>query len=342
MENNLTHTRKLAISNREGQLHDEVHQSQGSLDLPSRRTQNSQPEAEQQIVLPQTTVDGHHTESCSHNGPSVSSNINRNQRNKWTLEQCKEIIYCYFYVLSYPNGNPTTKATFELWKERNSQLSQERSYVDANKLATTRRDILKRHRLTDNEILNIKQSINQAKMEPPSEHSDEFERPADLSDQHHSVEETTITVIDTSLSDMRSAMPGEALTLHGHIAEQWEKTKHTKLHERKVLKKLTGPKVSQVIDNANKALTLVIAEYPVTNLTDLNHLFYATATVVTNMISEDRPKEQTLSHKPRLTRAERIQARMDKQIAGWRKEVSWTSEILNERNTKNVQLKKGS
>jgi hypothetical protein len=199
---------------------------------------------------------------------------------------------------------------------------------------------LKRHRLTDNEILNIKQSINQAKMEPPSENSDESERPADRSDQHHSVEETTITVIDTSLSDMRSAMPGEALTLHGHIAEQWEKTKHTKLHERKVLKKVTGPKVSQVIDIANKALTLVIAEYPVTNLTDLNHLFYATATVVTNMISEDRPKEQTLSHKPRLTRAERIQARMDKQIAGWRKEVSWTSEILNERNTKNVQLKK--
>ena len=46
---------------------------------------------------------------------------------KWSREEYKEILYCFYYPIENPSKNPPKK---------------QREYVDANKLANVRRDVL--------------------------------------------------------------------------------------------------------------------------------------------------------------------------------------------------------
>ena len=55
-----------------------------------------------------------------------------------------------------PSETNTTDRTYKLWRERNKE---EREYIDANRLANIRRDIIKNKRLTDAEICIIKDEV---------------------------------------------------------------------------------------------------------------------------------------------------------------------------------------
>ena len=56
-----------------------------------------------------------------------------------------------------PKDN-TTKQTLELWRQK---VGEYRSYIDTNKLANVRRDIMKKSGLTAAEIEEIKMKIRQ-------------------------------------------------------------------------------------------------------------------------------------------------------------------------------------
>ena len=69
----------------------------------------------------------------------------------------------FYQALKEPKEN-TTQQTYELWRQK---VGEHRSYIDANKLANVRRDIMKKNRLTAAEIeMKIKQPINTKQQNP--------------------------------------------------------------------------------------------------------------------------------------------------------------------------------
>ncbi|CAI9719876.1 Hypothetical predicted protein [Octopus vulgaris] len=77
------------------------------------------------------------------------------KRNKWTREEYKEVIYAYYYTLGRPSQERHTANSYSIWRTRNQDS---RPYLDENKLANVRRDILRNNRLTDSEINAIKRA----------------------------------------------------------------------------------------------------------------------------------------------------------------------------------------
>ena len=78
------------------------------------------------------------------------------KRQKWSRKELREIFYCFYYALEYPSEIGTTERTYKLWRERNKR---ERLYIDAHKLTNVRRDVMKKKRLTDTELQEIKKEI---------------------------------------------------------------------------------------------------------------------------------------------------------------------------------------
>jgi hypothetical protein len=78
------------------------------------------------------------------------------------------------------------------------------------------------------------------------------------------------------------------------------------------------------IQNENRCLKKIILEQPPADLTDLNHLFYATAAV----LSKDKIRSKAVvSNKPNNS-TPKAQTRIEKQISTWRKELSWIHAIV--------------
>ena len=72
-----------------------------------------------------------------------------------SFEEYKEIMTAFYQGPTEPKGN-TTKQTYKLWRQK---VGEHRSYIDANKLANVRRDIMKKNGLTAEEIEEIKTKI---------------------------------------------------------------------------------------------------------------------------------------------------------------------------------------
>ena len=89
--------------------------------------------------------------------PPSDKNISKAKRIKWTCKEYKEVITTFYQALKEPEDN-TTQQTYELWRQK---VGEHRSYIDANKLATVRRDIMKKNRLTATEIEEMKMKIGQ-------------------------------------------------------------------------------------------------------------------------------------------------------------------------------------
>ena len=78
----------------------------------------------------------------------------KEKRQKWSREELKENFYCFYYDPENPSGTCTTERTCSLWRERNKT---ERLYIDANKLANVRQDVMKEKRLTEANFRKEKQ-----------------------------------------------------------------------------------------------------------------------------------------------------------------------------------------
>ena len=63
----------------------------------------------------------------------------------------------FFQALKEPKDK-TTQQTYELWRQK---VGQHRTYIDADKLANVRRDVMKKNRSTATEIEEIKMKIRQ-------------------------------------------------------------------------------------------------------------------------------------------------------------------------------------
>ena len=62
----------------------------------------------------------------------------------------------YYQALKQPSNENNTNHTYEIWRKINID---NRTNIDANKLANVRRDIVKNKRLTDTELEGIRTDI---------------------------------------------------------------------------------------------------------------------------------------------------------------------------------------
>ena len=69
----------------------------------------------------------------------------------------------YYIATLNPSETSATSETYNIWRQRNPKKG---IYLDANKLASLRRDIIKNKRLTDIELDSIKASAPQANTPP--------------------------------------------------------------------------------------------------------------------------------------------------------------------------------
>ena len=73
-------------------------------------------------------------------------------------EEYKEILYCFYYALENPSKTCTTKRTYKLWRERSKTQGE---YIDPNKLANVRRDVLHKKGIAEAEISEIKEEVRE-------------------------------------------------------------------------------------------------------------------------------------------------------------------------------------
>lgn len=120
---------------------------------------------------------GHQNRSSSQPGPvpSAINFTNRKTRTKWTQEEYAIIIKAYYTALKHPREG-ITKDTYNNWRDMVG--NEVRTNIDANKLGTMRRDILKNSRLTTTQLTNIRTSVEQR----PSETTEA--EPKDTSTKH--------------------------------------------------------------------------------------------------------------------------------------------------------------
>ena len=86
---------------------------------------------------------------------SNSSNQKDLKRKKWTWEEYKEIMEAYYYAKYHPSNESNIKQTYTLWMKKNLN---NRQYIDTNKLANVRRQILKEKKITDTKNSQIEEA----------------------------------------------------------------------------------------------------------------------------------------------------------------------------------------
>ena len=101
----------------------------------------------------------HNTEENTHRCPhdALSKIKQKATRMKWSKEEYTDVIEAHYRALLNPKIS-TTIDTYNIWREKRPTL---RPNIDANKLANTRRDIIRKKRLTDNEMQMIKNRVSE-------------------------------------------------------------------------------------------------------------------------------------------------------------------------------------
>ena len=232
------------------------------------------------------------------------------KRTKWTREEYKEVsFYC---ALNTPSGRNVTETTFSIWK---THSKHPRDYLDCNKLANVRRDILKNNRLTDAEIEVIKEkawvetqcseketdnsqtkTVNEVNdwereknkdfygggevREDVSESNDIERHEKEGTNSNGSYDLTFIEQNKTVLSQVKS-----------EIIRVYAKVKYIEMKDRQSLVKVRNTKQAlKQMMIANHAMKEILEELE-PDLTESNQLVYATAYVVSYQTNNYKNKK---------------------------------------------------
>ncbi|XP_026685290.1 uncharacterized protein LOC113470790 [Diaphorina citri] len=231
-----------------------------------------------------------------------------NKRLRWTLEEQKEIIQCYY--IAEKNGNASQKDIYSVWRSRNPTV---RLNIDPNKLANQRRHI-KMKKLSTEQINNIRDLVycdSDSDHENIDQPDDEIDNVDDSPIPHHNESQ---------------------VCLHERFERKFDEVKQKRMEDRpRVPKILENNKAKRIINNVNRMLC---EKYEGTdlNITDINNIIYTSAYIVyvdtienDKRISNNQKKEK---HKKKQIPSWQI--RIQKKINDYRFELS----ILEERDKK--------
>ena len=196
---------------------------------PSVRNQAEVEKCASGTKFPKDSLKGHQNCVKANSGPSKtskSSNKNDLKKQKWTREEYREIMEAYYYAKYHPSDESNTKRTYKIWRENNLN---NRQYIDANKLANARRQIVKDKRLTDIELSQIEDA---AKNVRPKRNVEPAIRVENLDNEE----------IELMINRIRN---GENIMQHEEQADKIEQVNHELEPETKELKEEMLRKIHQ-------------------------------------------------------------------------------------------------
>ena len=271
---------------------------------------------------PQNKVpEENHAEDTPQRGllPTTTENPPRRTRKKWTRDEYKEIMEAYYTSIIRPSETNTTVETYNIWRRQNPT---KRTYLDANKLANVRRDIIKNKRLTDIELDEIKVRVTQANVMGSSE---------ELPEAHYEAQnDNTITEGGEPITRLQNTnsidVNAKVQQMKADIMTKLETVKNQPIAQRLSLPKIrTGLHVRDLINTANEAIKKIKEEHnKLFTLTELNQIVYVTALIITEQI-DLRPMRET-------TRKKKVpvwKVRMENNIRKKRSDLSILVELEN-------------
>ena len=255
-----------------------------------------------------------------------TSKNNIAKRQRWTRGEYKTVMKAYYKAIEYRNETSNTKETYRLWRAENQE---ERPYMDENKLANVRRDIVNMKRLSDAELEEIRKGVKGTDTEVANgTHVDNNNEVSEVQDDgnEHALPPTPHRNEHTEqISQEDQERIGEMKT---KILQKWLEVKEESMMERSRLPKIkTNRKTKKVIDLANKCIEEIKKDHKPKDITDINSLMYSAAHVVTTETSY-RPIKKNIKKKNR--RSEPMwKEKLKKEIERLRKDVSIITEMQN-------------
>jgi hypothetical protein len=235
---------------------------------------------------------------------------NTEQRNKWTKEEYMGIIEAYYIATETNHPAGMMSGMYSIWRGKNPHIHKEINIV---KLNNQRNYIIKNSKLTSHEIETIHQKVknelrNAKDNNSPTEHIEpNIPTPSLNTTPSNEVLGTTPTQLIQHQSEFEI-----------QLLEKLAEVKCIPISERKQLNKIKYGKETDIkVKEANEVIKKILQTENYT-LTDLNHLIYATA----NIISGER--KTTVKHDNNIEPA--WSRRISKQIITFRSQLSLISE----------------
>ena len=256
-----------------------------------------------------------------------STDTIQNKRYKWTREEHKQVLECYYTALNNPKRN-TTQQTYDLW--RNLSGFAHHPNMDPNKLGTLRRYIEKK--FSPSEIEEIKDSINKR-----------CNQAVDITEPSLEYVELESDNLQTPTNVNQTMEIKEAETcseVKDHILFELSIVKHQDMDNREQLPKIQINRTNLgKIDAYNDALAEILPEMK-NDITNLNNLIYATAKAATKAMGIDltRKRKNNRRSQPRW------KMRISKEVESLRRELSILTELekginVRTRQGRNVRRK---
>ena len=263
----------------------------------------------------------HNTEENTHRCPhdAISKIKQKATRTKWSKEEYTDVIKAHYRALLNPKIS-TTIDTYNILREKHPTL---RPNMDANKLAITRRDIIRKKRLTDNEMHMIKNRVSEEIGHVEQNH------------EENSITENVVACEQNEHNEQsqcfRQAWDQDGnekiVAMEESILRIMEIVKETDIDNKPPLPKIRhSRKAKLALETANNALKNIKKRLEQQlSLTEVNELFYATASAVAEALGlQSRIRIHKIPEPPKWKK--RIEREIQKIIG----EISRLSEINKE------------
>ena len=277
-------------------------------------------------------------------------------------------MYAFYMSLEKPSGNHTEN-TYNIWRSRNPGI---RPQMDGNRLANTRRDILKHNRLLDVQLNEIKKKVRDEIRKESNIHEQQVQNIENLGDKEaiddtlmnevynddidfhdDGVNRNDIQIPSSVRSESLSVPVGESRSenfanlpdnfdveelaqLKEEILSCIVEVENIAIEDRESLVKVSIRKRNEKgLQMANYIIAEVCNEVEL-DLTDLNTILYATAKTIERKLGIKQKKKR----KPNLNKKPRWQTKIEKEIENMRSEISILTEIENGNNPKTRKSRK--
>jgi hypothetical protein len=276
------------------------------------------------------TQSGPLTHSQSHQAQNTAEYTEVKHRRAWTKEEIREVIWCYMYCRQHFTDN--YKKVYEIWRQCNPEC---RMYMDAKKLMNQKNYIMKHKKITEIEVEEIKKELQKSQ---PShlEEREQLEQLGTIGEDEQKLNATTTTEEEVEIHQQRNQIH----KLKEKIESTYYQIIQIEIDKQPTLQKLQNMvKIKAIMKMANEAMEEILDGKDL-SVTELNHLIYAAATVITEEINGtgEYKLETQRSKTPAWVR------RIQKSINNTRKELSALVEVKRDnrkaQNIKRIRLLK--
>jgi hypothetical protein len=225
----------------------------------------------------EATQSGPLTHSQSHQAQNTGKHTGVKQRRAWTKEEISEVIWCYMYCRQPSTEN--YKKLYEIWRQRNPEC---RMYMDAKKLLNQKNYIMKHKKITEIGVEKIKRELQGNQRSHLEEREEEKQKHLGTTRDDDQKPNATFT----TEKEMETHQEREHIyKLKEKIERTYYQVTQIAIYKRPRLQKLQNMfKIKLIAKMANKAMEEILDEKYL-NMTELNHLIYAAATVIIEEIN---------------------------------------------------------